>query len=89
MSANNPPAFPSVCMDDPEHPHSAPGMTLRDWFAGQALPRTLSAEYYTEGRSRIDGEAHERAAAMAAYRIADALLAARMNPASPETGEEA
>jgi len=34
---DNPAEFPSVCLGDPGHPASAPGMTLRDWFAGQAL----------------------------------------------------
>lgn len=79
MSApENPPAFPSVCLGDPDHPASIPGMTLRDWFAGQALSGMLA--------SVADDKAFRLAfthAAPAAYRIADAMLAARSK------GEEA
>lgn len=66
----NPPAFPSVALNDPGHPASAPGMTLLDWFAGQALAGALacpsmrapmmSAEYAT-----------------LSYQLADAMLAER------------
>lgn len=35
----NPSAFPQVCLNDPGHPASIPGMTLLDYFAGQALTR--------------------------------------------------
>ena len=45
-----------------------PGMTLRDWFAGQAL---LSAGYYMRG-----GEGAENVAKKC-YAVADAMLAAR------------
>jgi len=30
------PAFPNVCMNDPCHPSSETGMSLRDWFASRA-----------------------------------------------------
>ena len=73
--ADNPPAFPSVCLNDPGHPNSAPGMTLRDYFAGQALNGWL-ASWPNSGpiAKTPDGE---KALAESAYRFADAMLAAR------------
>ena len=47
------------------------GMTLRDWFAGQALTSKL-LEYYN-GNLGNDSEAIARRA----YKIADAMLAER------------
>lgn len=44
------------------------GMTLRDWFAGQALA-AMPAEYITDEP--------ESAVAISSYRLADAMLAAR------------
>ena len=56
------------------------GMSLRDWFAGQALMGVLASqqedgafEYY----GKDDGELHENWVPATAYRIADAMLAAR------------
>lgn len=63
MTIENPPAFPSTCLNDPCHPASAPGMTLRDWFAGQAL-----------AMSQPDSPEH---LADWVYRVADAMLAER------------
>ena len=50
-----------------------PGMTLRDWFAGQALPMacSLAAEI-----PRPPGSVSEDAATIA-YAVADAMLEAR------------
>ena len=47
--------------------HSVGGMTLRDWFAGQALPRAT-----------IGAGGSAPAIAARAYFIADAMLAARL-----------
>ena len=47
---------------------SQSGMTLRDWFAGQALTGWIAA---------IDGHPLPEDAAMVAYSYADAMLAAR------------
>jgi Na+/proline symporter len=48
-----------------------PGMTLRDWFAGQALAGVLA---HVVGTTESDAI---RFASLAAYRIADAMLAKR------------
>ena len=45
------------------------GMSLRDWFAGQALSATIQRGYYTESRD----------IAVRVYQIADAMLKAREN----------
>lgn len=66
----NPPAFPR---DERYLGHN--GMTLRDWFAGQALGYALDRDYGNDwGRS---GRDHMPRAAAHAYQIADAMLAAR------------
>lgn len=46
------------------------GMTLREWFAGQALPGLLAGQY----RNRSDYNLNDLPAE--AYRIADAMIAA-------------
>ena len=67
----NPPAFPSHAgdpeMNDPRNRISCGGMTLRDWFAGQALAGLLA---------HASGEA-PTAAPVLAWKLADAMLAAR------------
>lgn len=64
----NPPAFPSVethpSFDMPMHHF---GMDLRDRFAGQALTMVKTANMYQEAEG----------IAVAAYKIADAMLAER------------
>lgn len=47
--------------------HGEPGMTLRDWFAGQSLP-ALTAQY----------PANPERAAELAFKAADAMLARRL-----------
>lgn len=60
-----------------------PGMALRDWFAGQALS-AMSAkddgDYSLGARNRGEPERDAKWIASAAYRIADAMLAAREIP---------
>jgi hypothetical protein len=70
------PAFPSVCLGDPGHPASAPGMSLRDWFAGQALGGACST-IKLGGMSEADIAADCAEVARITYVIADAMLAER------------
>lgn len=57
--------------------NSGGGMSLRDWFAGQALP-VVAAVIVAPGVETDDGEpASSRHVARAAYDIADAMLAER------------
>lgn len=68
---DNPPAFPEVPGDFNEY-EGRPGMTLRDWFAGQAL-----AGLSTGAANYVPDEAERTLAAQVAYRLADAMLAER------------
>ena len=57
------------------------GMTLRDWFAGQALPRVIE-QHTLARRTRgvlpdYNDGAHRAAVADIAYRISDAMIAER------------
>jgi len=64
----NPPAFPTWMIDD----SMAPGMTLRDYFAAQALTSMLSpVQNITENTPDV--------AAKLSYKFADAMLKARNN----------
>ena len=73
---DNPPAFPLVS-DIIGH---CEGMTLRDWFAGQALNAIVTAtsngQHHParDGRSLVEGMTHD------AYELADAMLSARKEP---------
>lgn len=72
----NPPAFPTHNgMTEDNRPHG--GMTLRDYFAGQALMGTLT----TSGAPYLmkDSTGIEKMIAENAYIIADAMLKARIN----------
>lgn len=58
--------------DKPENPTAVPtvqGMTLRDWFAGQALAAFLSSD--------ADEEWNPENASIVAYEYADAMLKQR------------
>jgi uncharacterized protein YodC (DUF2158 family) len=61
------PAFPIEMTATPY----APGMSLRDWFAGQALAGGMAAIGQDSGPVRWDAFAAD------CYRAADAMLAAR------------
>lgn len=63
---NGGPAFPYNF--PPDNPFGGEGMSLRDWFAGQAL-----------AGMDVDGGSPETNARWA-YRVADAMLAARKEP---------
>lgn len=53
----------------------SPGMTLRDWFAGQALAGWLASPIEGPDFPTIDG--HAKHAAESCYLYADAMIAAR------------
>jgi hypothetical protein len=53
------------------------GMTLRDWFAGQAIMG------FCADPTNHDVFASQDEAAMNAYTVADAMIAARNKPPSP------
>lgn len=75
----NPPAFPVKDYDDGLQYH---GMTLRDWFAGQAIGAIIaatSAGQHMPGDGPADARPIRERLAWDAYAIADALLAERSN----------
>lgn len=51
-----------------------PGLSLRDYFAGQALPNVINA---ADIQSRLNWAEWSAKVAMASYEIADAMLAER------------
>jgi len=67
---NNPPAFPVFPETGSGHAAAFQGMTLRDYFATQAMGGVISA---TDALIKID-EPH---LAMWSYKMADAMLRAR------------
>lgn len=63
-------------------PH--PGMSLRDWFAGQALPTVMAVCVTSEC---APGETLPQMFARKSYRVADAMIAARAAaPPARESG---
>ena len=70
MTIENPPAFPTDGRI--QHGTAYDGMTLRDYFAGQALA----------SQGRLPAHWDERSIVKWAYRVADAMLAARQEPTS-------
>lgn len=75
---NGGPVFPvdAAMRDGYGQPIDFPGMSLRDWFAGQALQGILAGYWSNESLSGLS----ETVIAGEAYRAADAMLGAR-NPA--------
>lgn len=67
MDPKSVPAFPFI---DSASPLEHPGMTLRDYFAAKAMQALIAGE--------SQGEWEDAQAAKAAYRMADAMLAARV-----------
>lgn len=52
-----------------------PGMSLRDWFAGQALVGWLAHGPVVNGENICDKKEHAEMIAQACFRYADAMLA--------------
>lgn len=77
---DNPPAFPMPAAFSPEC-GTLPGqvgMTLRDWFAGQALAGDFAAQSAATGEwANTVGDEYIQARAAMFYRFADAMLRAR------------
>ena len=71
---DNPAAFPRTGEGLGNPMYDAPGMTLRDWFAGQALAGFSAAVGRAYGRV---GETAAQADARGSYERADAMIAAR------------
>ena len=72
MSDSDKPAFPQhpgIQCDGP--PTDRHGMTLRDWFAGQALAG------FAASPAALDGAWRDQTVAACAYEVADAMLEAR------------
>lgn len=80
---NGGPAFPVHETDEHRQPYCTdPGLTLRDYFAAKAMVGLFSME--ANPRVGVDVEPfransreHLNGIAMSAYRVADAMLAAR------------
>lgn len=80
---NGGPAFPHhVVRESMGHAYNERGMTLRDWFAGQALPAIVTATSAGQhDPSAKHGKGVVGSMAADAYEIADAMLAARKGDA--------
>ncbi len=72
-------AFPSQPrgMDGLPDEAAVPGMTLRDWFAGQALAGICATLDGFDVKDFGDGARGGRFVVSAAYNLADAMLAIR------------
>ena len=90
MSADGGPAFPTKIRHTlqggvdgvaTEWEELLPGMTIRDYFAGQALAGMVAGGVdfldAVSARSLKSGQSQEEVVALAAYDLADAMLAAR------------
>lgn len=73
MTAGDAPAFPAC---NEANNNGTMGMTLRDWFAGQALAGEMT------GYNDTDAALYADAIAARCYEIADAMIAARSGGAA-------
>lgn len=67
-------AYPAAWGSPEQGGDYVPGMTLRDWLAGQAL---VGLPHLCAHDTLLDGITFEQHVARNAYRMADAMLAAR------------
>lgn len=70
---NNMPAFPVIAGQNVY----SNGMSLRDWFAGQALAPMMADMPLLSKAAREDSISPTKYAAKCAYEIADAMMEAR------------
>ena len=83
MKHDGGPAFPMPASETSIGGHYEQlGMSLRDWFAGQALAGWI-ASYGPE-----DGRPNPGACASIAYQVADAMIAARSESLPLSKGQE-
>ena len=83
------PAYPYRCCEGPGQDktyHFAPGMSLRDWFAGMALQGLLSGDAHPDVDPMSILNSPEKRA-KCAYMLADAMLAARQPQPDQEQPE--
>ena len=75
------PAFPILKPSDPRFEYCDQGMTLRDWFAGQAIAALIrKAPFFDrdgEFGKPVDMLQFKADMSVSAYAYADAMLAAR------------
>lgn len=81
MSKDGGPAFSSIAIHvngngDPVQ-FGDPGMSLRDYFAGQALAGIVANGYFGDYNGVVDGIRGGNNEAKVAYTLADAMLRAR------------
>lgn len=75
------PAFPVLSrIDEDGNADSTSGMSLRDWFAGQATEADID-EFKYQQPSESNNFTHERTRAQAKYAYADAMIEARAGKA--------
>lgn len=74
---SNPQAFPHVEPRDPQFSSGQPGMTLRDWFAGQALAGLCANHGTLDQLIGLGFTGSKDLLAECAYAHADAMLAER------------
>jgi hypothetical protein len=70
------PRFPMIHMGGIEY-HSVPGMTLRDWFAGQIIGRMATLRESSGTEDVAVAEMTDDAMAGYCYELADAMMKAR------------
>lgn len=89
--SENPAAFPCTGEGFGSELYTQKGMTLRDYFAGQALATVLLGNHYDENGYALSADMRPKAYAQDAYQIADAMLAERSKShpmtETPEQGE--
>jgi hypothetical protein len=74
---NNPPAFPVFPETSGGHAAAFQGMTLRDYFAAQAMTGAQVWDAVLNGKNAVLAEGGAKTLAEIAYAVADAMLKAR------------